>query len=59
MVRVIDIEANIPASVLPPLPYEEDVRTVQGSGHTFLGREPQTIAGHGISNYDNILSSRK
>lgn len=59
MVRVIDIESNIPASALPPLPYQEDVRTVQGSGHTFLGREPQTIAGHGMSNYANIFSSRQ
>jgi len=59
MVRVIDIETNIPASALPPLQHVRDVQQVRGSGHTFLGQPPQELAGYGMSNYANIFTSRQ
>jgi hypothetical protein len=59
VVRVIDIECNIPSSALPPLEHVREVERVRGSGHTFLGREPETLAGYGMSNYANIFTSRQ
>lgn len=56
MVRVIDIECNVPLSALPELPPEPAITQVRGSGHTFRGRAPETVPGYGMDNYANIFN---
>jgi predicted TIM-barrel fold metal-dependent hydrolase len=57
VVRVIDIECDLPT----PEAYEFRAggggKTSIGSGDTFRGREAQSAAGHGMVNYLNIFGS--
>ena len=59
MVRVIDFECSAPASAIaqwapPPLP-----EATRGSGLTWAGREPETIPGYGMANYERIFGARR
>ncbi len=59
MVRVIDFECSPPASAIkqwapPPLP-----EAPRGSGLTWAGKEPQTVPGYGMANYERIFGGRR
>lgn len=59
MVRVIDLECSAPASAIAqwaPPPVPEGPR---GSGLTFIGREPETVPGYGMANYERIFGARR
>jgi predicted TIM-barrel fold metal-dependent hydrolase len=59
VVRVIDFECSAPASAItqwapPPLPEAR-----RGSGLTWAGREPETVPGYGMANYERIFGARR
>lgn len=55
MVRVIDIECDLPTTEAYEFRAAQQPRPVLGSGDTFRGREAAGVAGHGMVNYLNIF----
>ncbi len=58
MVRVIDLECNLPPSETADSRSASEESQVRGSGDTFRGREPETVPGYGMANYGRIFESR-
>ncbi len=59
MVRVIDFECSPPSSAITQWAPEPVVRGPIGSGLTYIGREPETIPGYGMANYERIFGARR
>ncbi|MGD9892768.1 MAG: amidohydrolase family protein [Dehalococcoidia bacterium] len=55
MVRVFDIECDLPTKEAYEFRAEPSAKVAPGSGDTFRGREAETVSGHGMVNYLNIF----
>src|SRR4051812_28716841 len=58
MVRVIDLECDMPTPEAAAFRASHSDAPVMGSGDTFRGREAPSISGYGMANYANIFRNR-
>ncbi|MBT5774306.1 MAG: amidohydrolase [Dehalococcoidia bacterium] len=59
MVRVIDLECSAPTSAIQQWGSPTPPRHPEGSGLTWMGREPEQREGWGFDNYDKIFGDRR
>lgn len=58
MVRVIDLECDLPTPEAAAFRASHADAPVMGSGDTFRGRETPAVSGYGMANYANIFRNR-
>ncbi|MFQ5381383.1 MAG: amidohydrolase family protein [Dehalococcoidia bacterium] len=59
MVRVIDFECSPPSSAIKQWAPPPQPEAPRGSGLTWAGKEPQTVPGYGMANYERIFGNRR
>jgi uncharacterized protein len=58
MVRVVDLECDLPTKEASEFRASHSEPEVQGSGDTFRGRAAPVVSNYGMANYANIFRSR-